>query len=78
MEVSFGLNFFTERTRRTVSRNVAFTEEQSEGMQLIMSNSEVVLRTELESIDYALGILGAAIVVSILSASVYLSLRYLL
>jgi len=66
------------RTRHTVSANVAFPEEQSKGMHLIMSNSEVFFRTELESLDCALGILGGAIVVSILSVSVYLSLRYLL
>jgi hypothetical protein len=46
-------------------------------MHLIISHSEVSSRTEMESLDRALGILGGAIVVSIVAASIYLSLRYL-
>lgn len=61
-----------------MSAHVAFSEEQPKGMHLIISHSEVSTRTELETLDCALGLLGGAIVVSILGASIYLSLRYLL
>lgn len=61
-----------------MSAHVAFSEEQPKGMHVIISHPEVSTRTELESLDCALGILGGAIVVSILGASIYLSFRYLL
>ena len=60
-----------------MSAHAAFSEEQSKEIHLLISSSDVSSRSELESLDRALGILGGAIVLSILSASVYLSVRYL-